>query len=49
MKFGEMFNQLKAGSEFIVKCAGVITDDVQAAAFLGSVERKGRNYRVSPD
>lgn len=32
MKFGEMFNQLKAGSECVVKGAGVITYDIQAAA-----------------
>ena len=32
MKFNEMFNQLKAGSECLVKGAGVITYDIQAAA-----------------
>jgi hypothetical protein len=32
MKFGEMLYQLKAGPEFVVKRAGVITCNVQAAA-----------------
>ena len=34
MKFGEMLYQLKAGSEFVVKGVGVITYNVQAAAFV---------------
>src|SRR6266699_3527351 len=33
MKLREMLDQLKAGSEFVVKGAGVVTCNVQAAAF----------------
>lgn len=32
MKLREMLHQLKAGSKLIVKCVGVITDNVEAAA-----------------
>ena len=32
MKLGEMLQQVKLGSELAVKCVGVITDNVEAAA-----------------
>jgi hypothetical protein len=47
MKVRQMLYEPKAGSELIVKLTGVITCNVQAAAFRRPLGAKGRNDDVA--